>query len=84
MCVNLFGGIKDNPKGIASSRRRPYKKMLTRREVLTKLRTVGVRKLSWLKSACRKIEQYMAANYDYEIVKNRRPSSSKWINSKAR
>ena len=53
------------------------REMLTRREVLTKLRRVGVRKLSWLKSDCREIDQYMAANYDYEIVKSKRPSSTK-------
>ena len=47
--------------------------MLTRREVLMKLRRVGVRKLSQLKSDCREFEQYMAVNYDYEIVKNERP-----------
>ena len=57
------------------------KEMLTRREVLTKLRRVGVRKLSWLKSDCREIEQYMTANHDYEIVKNKRPSSPKWVRS---
>ena len=50
--------------------------MLTRREVLMQLRRVGVRKLSQLKSDSREFEQYMAVNYDYEIVKNKRPGSS--------
>ena len=50
--------------------------MLTRREVLMQLRKVGVRELSELKSDCREFEQYMAVNYDYEIVKNKRPESS--------
>ena len=45
--------------------------MLTRREVLTKLRRVGVRNLSWLKNDCREIEQYMAAKYDYQIIKKK-------------
>jgi hypothetical protein len=50
--------------------------MLTRREVLMQLRRVGVRKLSQLKSDSREFEQYMAVNYDYEIVKNKRPRFS--------
>jgi hypothetical protein len=58
--------------------------MLTRREVLMQLRRVGVRKLSQLKSDSREFEQYMAVNYDYEIVKNERPRSSDWINSGGR
>jgi hypothetical protein len=58
--------------------------MLTRREVLMQLRRVGVRKLSQLKSDCREFEQYMAVNYDYEIVKKGRPRSSDWINSEGR
>ena len=78
MCTNLFDGIKNNPKRIASSRMKDIREMLTRRDVLTKLRRVGVRKLSWLKSDCREIERYMADNYDYEIVKNKRFSFLKW------
>ncbi len=33
-------------------------------------------KLSELKGNCREFEQYMAVNYDYEILKNKRPRSS--------
>jgi hypothetical protein len=55
--------------------------MLTRREVVVQLWRVGVRKLSQLKSNCREFEQYMAVNYDYEIVKKERPGSSDWIDS---
>ena len=67
------------------SRRLPgVNEMLTRREVLMQLRRVGVRNLSQLKSDCREFEQYMAVNYDYEIVKKERPRSSDWINSEGR
>jgi hypothetical protein len=83
MRINLFDGIRKNPKRIASVRMETQKEMLTRREVLTKLRRVGVRKFSWLKSDCREIEQYMAAKYAYQIIKNKKPSNPKWINSRA-
>ena len=51
------------------------KELLTRRDVLIQLRRVGVRDLSQLKRDCREYEQFMAVNYDYEIVKNENPRS---------
>ena len=45
--------------------------MLTRREVLMQLRKMEGRSLSQLKRDCREFEEYMAVNYDYEIVKKR-------------
>ena len=48
---------------------------LTRRDVLMQLRRLGVTKLSELKVNCRDFEQYMAVNYDYEIIKRERPDS---------
>jgi hypothetical protein len=43
--------------------------MLTRRDVLTQLKISGLRGLSALKQNCRQYENYMAAYYDFEIVK---------------
>jgi hypothetical protein len=43
--------------------------MLTRREVLMQVRRVGARSVSQLKRDCREYEQFMAVNYDHEIVK---------------
>ena len=57
--------------------------MLTRREVLMQLRRVGVRELSQLKRDCREFEQFMAVNYDYEVVKNERPKSSGYESRKS-
>lgn len=54
----------------------PTKENLTRREVLMQLRRIGVRELSQLKQDCREFEQFMAVNYDYEIVKNEKPRFS--------
>ena len=48
------------------------KEILTRREVLKQLNRIGLKKISELKINCREFEQYMAVNYDYEIVKNER------------
>ena len=38
--------------------------MLTRREILSQLKSVGVGKLILLKWHCRDFESYMRANYD--------------------
>jgi len=46
--------------------------MMTRREVLEQLKRVGVKDLSLLKRSCRDFENYMAVNYDYEILKKGR------------
>ena len=45
--------------------------MLTRWEVLMQLRKMEGRSLSQIKRDCREFEEYMAVNYDYEIVKKR-------------
>jgi len=45
---------------------------MTRREVLEQLKRVGVKDLSLLKRSCRDFENYMAVNYDYEILKKGR------------
>ena len=45
--------------------------MLTRWEILMQLRKLEGRSLSQLKRDCREFEEYMAVNYDYEIVKKR-------------
>jgi hypothetical protein len=44
--------------------------MLTRRDVLKQLKMSGVRSLSVFKLDCRQYENYMAAVYDYRIVKS--------------
>jgi hypothetical protein len=49
--------------------------MLTRRDVLNQLKMSGVRSLSVFKQDCRQYENYMAAVYDYKIVKSPRPMS---------
>jgi hypothetical protein len=46
--------------------------MLTRKDVLNQLKWSGVRKLSAFKQCCRQYENYMAAFYDFEIVKSPR------------
>lgn len=45
--------------------------MLTHWEVLMQLRKMEGRSLSQIKRDCREFEEYMAVNYDYEIVKKR-------------
>jgi hypothetical protein len=45
--------------------------MLTRWDELMQLRKMEGRSLSQLKRDCREFEEYMAVNYDYEIVKKR-------------
>jgi hypothetical protein len=45
--------------------------MLTRWDVLMQLRKMEGRSLSQLKRDCREFEEYMAVNYDYEIVKKK-------------
>jgi len=47
--------------------------MMTRRDVLDQLKRVGIKDLSLLKRSCRDFENYMAVNYDYEILKKERP-----------
>jgi len=37
---------------------------------LKQLRALGIREFKQLKRNCREYEQYVAVNYDYEIVKN--------------
>ncbi len=49
--------------------------MLTRWEVLMQLRKMEGRSLSQIKRDCREFEEYMAANYDYVIVKGRAKTS---------
>jgi hypothetical protein len=51
--------------------------MLTRWEVLMQVRKVEGRSLSQIKRDCREFEEYMAANYDYVIVKKRAKTSGK-------
>ena len=46
--------------------------MMTRRDVLDQLKRVGIKDLSLLKRSCRDFENYMAVNYDYEILKKKR------------
>jgi hypothetical protein len=43
--------------------------MMTRRDVLEQLKRVGIKDLSLLKRSCRDFENYMAVNYDYQIVR---------------
>ena len=45
--------------------------MLTRWDVLMQLRKMEGGSLSRLKRDCREFEEYMAVNYDYEIVKKK-------------
>jgi hypothetical protein len=47
--------------------------MMTRRDVLDQLKRVGIKDLSLLKRSCRDFENYMAVNYDYEIVRKEKP-----------
>jgi len=47
--------------------------MMTRRDVLDQLKRVGIKDLCLLKRSCRDFENYMAVNYDYEILKKERP-----------
>jgi hypothetical protein len=46
--------------------------MLTRRDVLTELKRMGVRKLSLLKSYSRDFEKYIGKHYSFEILKTRK------------
>ena len=46
--------------------------MLTRRDVLTELRRMGVRKLSLLKSYSRDFEKYIGSHYSFEISKTKK------------
>jgi hypothetical protein len=46
--------------------------MLTRREVLIQLKTLGVREVSLLKLYLRDIEKYMETNYGMRILKRRK------------
>jgi len=43
--------------------------MLTRRDVLTELKRMGVRKLSLLKSYARDFERYIGNHYSFEVSK---------------
>jgi len=45
---------------------------MTRRDVLDQMKRVGIKDLSLLKRSCRDFENYMAVNYDYEILKKER------------
>ena len=47
--------------------------MMTRRDVLDQLKRVGIKDLSLLKRSCREFENYMAVNYDYEILRKEKP-----------
>jgi hypothetical protein len=47
--------------------------MMTRRDVLDQLKRVGIKDLSLLKRSCRDFENYMAVNYDYEILRKEKP-----------
>jgi len=47
--------------------------MMTRRDVLDQLKRVGIKELSLLKRSCRDFENYMAVNYDYEILRKEKP-----------
>ena len=49
--------------------------MLTRWDVLIQLRKMEGRSLSQLKRDCREFEEYMAVNYDYEIVRKKAKTS---------
>jgi hypothetical protein len=46
--------------------------MLSRREVLTQLKTLGIKEQSLLKAYLRDFEQYMRKNYGLEIIKKSR------------
>jgi len=46
---------------------------MTRRDVLDQLKRVGIKDLSLLKRSCRDFENYMAVNYDYEILRKDKP-----------
>jgi hypothetical protein len=46
--------------------------MLTRRDVLTELKRMGVRKLSLLKSYSRDFEKYIGNHYSFEISKTKK------------
>jgi hypothetical protein len=52
--------------------------MLTRWDVLMQLRKMEGRSLSQLKRDCREFEEYMAVNYDYEIVKKGKASGEEF------
>ena len=46
--------------------------MLTRRDVLTELKRMGVKKPSLLKSYLRDFERYVGAYYSFQILKTRK------------
>ena len=50
--------------------------MLTRRDVLTELKRMGVRKLSLLKSYSRDFEKYIGNHYSFEILKTKKELDS--------
>jgi hypothetical protein len=45
--------------------------MLSRREILTQLKTLGIKEQSLLKAYLRDFEHYMRKNYGLEIIKRR-------------
>jgi hypothetical protein len=46
--------------------------MLTRREVLTELNRMGVRKLSLLKTYSRDFEKYIGTYYDFQVLRTKK------------
>ena len=44
--------------------------MLTRRDILTQLKIMGVKELSRFKRECRGLEHRMAVYYDIEVLKS--------------
>jgi len=46
--------------------------MLTRRDVLTELKRMGIRKPSLLKNYLRDFEKYIGAHYSFEILKTKK------------
>ena len=46
--------------------------MLTRRDVLTELKRMGVTKLSLLKSYLRDFEKYIGTYYDFQVLRTRK------------
>jgi len=45
--------------------------MLSRREILTQLKALGIKEQSLLKAYLRDFEQYMKKNYGLEIIKKK-------------
>jgi hypothetical protein len=46
--------------------------MMTRREVLTELNRMGVRKLSLLKTYSRDFEKYIGTYYDFQVLRTKK------------